>query len=615
MNLLTLLESSDVFGALDRRVLREIADRAQWMELRSGHVLFRQGEPGDAMYVVANGRLRVNQVQRDGSERMLAEVGRGQSLGELALITGEPRTSTAHAVRDTGLIGVSKELFDRLLKRHPGEMMQVARSIVSRLERAVAESYMEGRLTTRTIAVLPGHPGASIGAFAHRLATALGQESPTLKVDALRLEAALGTGYAGTAFDDAGANQYLVAWLNGLEARYHYLVYQANEQPDAWSRRCLRQADRIMVVVDADEKPGTTAQTRLLQEEGVRAPVELAVVHGDTPNPAADTQGWEKAVGAGARHHVYEHGRDMPRIARLITGRALGVVLAGGGARGFAHLGLFKALAERDIEVDLAGGASMGAFVAAMHAYGLDLDQMVETARDIFVSHNYLNDYTLPRISLISAGKFTRRLQALFGDTLIENLALPYFCVSTNLTRGASVLHEEGLLRTWVATSMAVPGFAPPIVYKGELLVDGGVSNNLPTEVMQQMGRGRVLASDVAPGEDLRMHGLGENGPEPLTSIKGGPKPPSIFKLLFRTATMPNELEQRTRASAADLYINMPVGSVGMFDWETMDRVVQVGYEHAARALDEYMSGESGEQKQAPEAAMSEVPPPAEAQG
>lgn len=607
MNLLSLLEASDVFGSLDRGVLREIADRAEWMELRSGHVLFRQGEPGDAMYVVANGRIRVNQVQADGTERMLAEIGRGQSLGELALITGESRTTTAYAVRDTGLIGVSKDLFDRLLKRHPGEMMQVARSIVSRLERAIAESHREGRLTTRTIAVMPGHAGAPVAEFAHRLVTSLGQDTPTLRVDPMRVEAALGSGYASTAFDDAGANQYLVAWLNGLEARYHHLVYQATDRTDPWSRRCLRQADRIVVVVDAGEKAVRTAQVKLLQEEGVRAPLELAVVHAGEQVGAADTLGWQSLLRAGARHQVYDKGRDIPRVARLITGRALGLVLAGGGARGFAHLGLFRAMAERNMEVDLVGGASMGAFIAAMHAFGLDVEQMTATARDIFVDHNYLNDYTLPRISLISAGKFTRRLEALFGNAQIENLALPYFCVSTNLTRGASVLHDQGLLRTWVATSMAVPGFAPPIVYKGELLVDGGVSNNLPTEVMQQMGRGRIVASDVAPGEDLRLNGLGDDGPVPLSSVKNGPKPPSIFKLLFRTATMPSELEQRTRASVADLYINMPVGGIGMFDWETMDRVVKLGYEHAARALDDYLASEDGQQQNRDEP-LPEVP-------
>ncbi len=593
MNLLSLLASSDAFGALDRRLLREIADRAAWTELRSGLVLFNQGESADAMYVVANGRLRVSQIRGDGSERLMGEIGREQSIGELALITGTPRATTAYAVRDTGLVGISKDLFDRLLKRYPGEMMQVARFIVSRMERAFAEPYREGRLSTRTIAVLPGHKGAPMAEFTRHLARSLGCGRPTLKVDGVRVDTVLGRGYAATTFDEPSANQFLTGWLNGLEARYHHLVYQASDAPDAWSRRCLRQADRIVVVVNAAEAPADNRQVAMLRAEGIRAPLELVMVHGEDNGASRDTLGWQTVFNAQARHRVHNHSRDVPRIARLITGRALGVVLSGGGARGFAHLGLFKALAERNMEVDLIGGASMGAFMAALYASGLDVGRMIATARDIFVEHNFLNDYAVPRISLIRAGKITRRIEALFGDTLIEDLPIPYYCVSTSLTRGVPVVHDQGLLRTWLLASMAVPGFVPPAVDKGELLVDGGVSNNLPTDVMQEMGRGYILASDVTPTEELRMEGLGEEEPVPLTNVKGGPKPPSIFKLLFRTATLTSELELKAHAGMADLYISMPVGDTGMFDWEAADKLVEMGYERASQALDEALGADA----------------------
>lgn len=605
MKLLSWLESCALFHGLEAAAVRELARGAEWLELPSGRLLFQSGEVGDAVYLLVNGRLRVCQPNGNGSERVLREVSRGGTVGELAVFTGEARTANVYAVRDSGVVRISKGAFDRLLDKHPAAMLRISRRVLTRVNEALADRLLEARLSTRTIAVMPANSAVAVDELARQLAQALGVAGATLKLDRSRVDAALGGGYAQTPFAFHERNQLLLAWLNGLEGRYRYIVYQAENAASAWSMRCIRQADRILVVADARSKPQESELIDLLRRSGVRAPVELVLLAGnDTLGEGPDIYGWRALCDAEAHHHLSLQDGDLHRLGRLLTGRAVGLVLAGGGARGFAHIGLLRALHERGMAIDQVGGSSMGAFIGALIAMGLPVQEVERVARETFVRHNYLNDYTIPRISLISARKFMQRLFEIFGDLRIEDLALPFFCVSTNITRACEAVHDRGPLALYVGATMAVPGVAPPMVDRGELLVDGGLVNNLPTDVMQGLGRGRIIGSDVSADEALRVDGAGEEAPIPLNAVAVEQRVPNIFKILHQTVVMTSSEVMARQQRACDLYLRMPVQSVGIFDWEDMDRIIERSYEYAAQALDEYL----GEPKAAPREARPETP-------
>jgi len=281
--------------------------------------------------------------------------------------------------------------------------------------------------------------------------------------------------------------------------------------------------------------------------------------------------------------------RDAESLARSISGRALGLVLGGGGARGFAHIGLLRALHELRLPLDVLGGTSMGAFISALTACGYDWRQVLEITRDTFVEHRLLNDYLLPRVALIRGRKFYRHLQKLFGERRIEQLRTPFYCVSTNLTRGQPVVHDRGPLALWVATSMAIPGVAPPVVWRGDLLVDGAIVNSLPTDIMQSLERGPIIASDVSTEGALAMPGV--EGPDPDAVLRWAPlrphegRRPSLISILFRTATLTSESGVAARAARADAYLRLPVSGIAMFDWDKLDDVAQRGYEFAMQEL------------------------------
>lgn len=525
---------------------------------------------------------------RDGGERLVGEVGLGQTVGEISAVTGESRSTDVVAIRDCGLLRISKDDFENLMQRHAGAMLRVARLIIDRLRQDRAHTEREALVSARTYALVPGHAGIDIRRFAVAFGRTLARHGSTLRLDPSRVDSALGEDMAQTRFDQVEHNRLISRWLNNLEDRYRYLVYQAGPEPDAWTRRCLRQADRILVVADASREVQLGSSLKWWRANDIRAPVEVVLLR-DGELPASHALAWRRECGGVFHHHVAAGlpEEDMGRLARLVAGRANCLVFGGGGARGFAHLGLIRAMLEKGVPIDMVAGTSMGALIGAMVASRLDFDRMLEVLRETFVDTNYLNDYVVPRVSLIRGQKFRKRLREIFGTVQIEDLPVPFYCVSTNITRGMPMIHDRGRLTHWVGTSMAVPGIAPPTVYRGDLLMDGGLMHSVPFDSMLAHGRGQVMVSDVSAESELRVDVWADKDEaESLVNVPEAPSHINIFKILFHTATLTSERASREIDERADFVVRMPVERIGMFDWEQLDSIVYRAYHHAHEVLD-----------------------------
>jgi len=591
MNILAVLKANPLFRDLDRRALRELQASADWIELGGGQYLFGAGDDSDALYVIASGRIRVVREPDAGGAPLTGEIGAGDTVGEMSIIRAEKHSADAFALRDTALVRVSRRFFEQLVVRHPRAMLAVTRIIVERLRTARPKPQRESVRSTRTYAVVPAHPGIDVATIARVLATELGTAAATLRLDADRVAQALGAGAADVDFGSGVRNRQLTGWLTQLEDRYRYLVYQGSTDPDAWTRRCLRQADRVLLLAHADQRPFISRNLAWLQEQNLSAPQELVLLHDGTDQHSAFD--WREIAGAGFHHRVHRElpASDVSHLARMVSGRGVCLVLGGGGARGFAHVGLIRALQEKGIPIDAVAGTSMGAMIAAMAAMGWDAQQMLASLRETFVTGRFLSDFSLSRISLISAEKFRKQLGSIFGERRIEDLAIPFYCLSTNLTRGVPVVHDQGQLATWVAASMAVPGIAPPIVHRGELLVDGGLLSAIPFDTMADMGRGQVIVSDVSRSTDLRVEMDDDAETTTLLSLGAAARHLNMFRILFHTATLTSERESLDIDSRADLVLHMPVGDTSMFDWDELDALVYRAYCHADERLDVWLAG------------------------
>ena len=262
------------------------------------------------------------------------------------------------------------------------------------------------------------------------------------------------------------------------------------------------------------------------------------------------------------------------RVARRLTGRSLGLVLSGGGARAFAHVGVCEVLAEEGIAVDRVGGTSMGAFVAAMVALGWSPERMVEVCEVEIARGAPFSDYTLPRHALIRARRGESMLRRLFGEVTLEELPLPLFTLSADLLSGQMVVHRRGSLVEAVGMSMAIPGLVPPVSHGTHLLIDGGVVNNLPIDVMAADEPGPVLAVDVM--RRIGPHDLARSARVSL---------PTILETLSRATVLGSVERAEANRALASLVITPDVQGLSLRDFRHLRSAIDGGRRAAEAAF------------------------------
>jgi NTE family protein len=300
---------------------------------------------------------------------------------------------------------------------------------------------------------------------------------------------------------------------------------------------------------------------------------------------AATTNEWRKACEASRLFHWRGlEDSDAARLARVIARRSIGLVLSGGGARAYAHIGVVRALRETGLPFDVVGGTSMGAIVAACVAMGWDDEEIEWRIRKSFVESNPLGDYMLPVVGLVRGRRVEHRLAEHFGETLIEDLEIPYFAVSTDLASGSSRIHDGGLLRKALRASISLPGILPPVIDGEGLLVDGAVLKNFPVDVLRDLHRGPIIGVDVARRDGIDLEDFRDPpGFFGWIAAHGLQSAPPIASLLMRAATL--AVDPWEGRSGADLLVAPDMPDLDMRDWKRFDEGVAAGYEATVEAL------------------------------
>jgi predicted acylesterase/phospholipase RssA/CRP-like cAMP-binding protein len=587
---------------LDPQLLIDLESELDPVSLYSGEWLLREGEPGDSIYVIISGRLRVVR-GASSSQQVLAELGPGETVGEMALVTGEPRSADVYAVRDTQLARLSKDAVERLLVRHPmATLLMVARGPVSRVRRM--SSGAPHLAPVATIAIVPAGPDAPLDAFGERLCQGLSELGSTLRVTSALIDAQLGRDGAAQAFDHHGHGARLLAWLAEQELEHRFVVYQSDARLTPWTERTVRQADHVVVVAEAkqDPRPGEIETDWLDRQSGHLVSRTLALVHRSGATPSNTAQ-WLSPRPTIARHvHVQLDDRaDFQRLARLLTGRAVGLVLGGGFARGLAHVGVLRAFHALGIPIDVIGGSSMGAMVAAQHLLGWDGDRILGELSAAFATS--FDDMTIPFLAFKRGGKYSRVVQRFCGDVRIEDLRLPYFCTSSNLNRADLKVHTTGALAGALLATTRAPGVFPPVVIDGELHVDGGLINNVPVDVMKTFSNhGLVIGVDVSPPHEIKPvvdYGDDISGWDAIwqrfnpTREKRSYRP-SILLVLMRLIEFGGISYRLRAASHADVYISPDVLRFKRNDFHAAREIAEVGYGAAYQALEAWLSRTRG---------------------
>jgi len=601
-----------LLGPLEPDALALLQQSLEWLTVPGGHTLMQQGDPGDAMYLTISGRLRAYVRGDDGQDRPVREMARGQIIGELSLYTDQPRTATVVAVRDSVLVRLGKAAFHQLLAASPRLSLLMTRQLIHRMQPQTARADLARPVV---LALLPVTAGVDLPGLAARLAAQLsaqatgadGQPARVCVVDAARLDQALQQpGLARLPADGAGeVDRRIGAQLDALEAAHDFMLLLGDDQPTAWTQRCTRHADELLLLADADAPPQLhDSESRfLMQPDGAdarrsEAAQTLVLLYPADRRSPQHTRRWLDRRPVTSHLHIRPAlDRDMARLARLQARTAVGLVLAGGGARGLAHLGILQALQAQDIEVDVVGGTSIGAVMAALTALDRPLEETLAVARTAFHG-NPTGDFNwLPLVSLI-AGRRLRRivhtaLVSLAGDAIdTEDLWKTFYCVASNYSQAREQVITRGPLERALLASIAIPGALPPVLHDGDLLCDGGTFNNFPVDVMRgQRGVGRVIGVDLSQNAPRKIDMQEVPGTWALLRdrLRGRRKRryrlPSLVAYLMNVTILYSSSRQRQARQQTDLYFNPPLHKVGMLQWHRFDSIVAQGLAHGQQVL------------------------------
>uniref|UniRef100_A0A8L8KIN4 Swiss cheese n=1 Tax=Heligmosomoides polygyrus TaxID=6339 RepID=A0A8L8KIN4_HELPZ len=531
--------------------LRGVDFALDWVLVDSGLAVYREGDVADSMFVMLSGRLR--SVEK---KTLVEEFGRGDMLGMMEVLQKKPRSTTVLAVRFSQLARIPEGLLSFIKLQFPQvgfRLVQLLGQYYSSMHRRMPylpTVSLEGPgdpmshiKNLHTIAVVPASAEVPLVAFTCELYNAL---SANLKV--LRLSSQKVASHLDSTVLEKQADFRLMHWLNVQEDTCPLVIYECDYTATNWTRRCLRQADAILVVAMGNKKPQSQTLMRELlstNQDGARTNKELILLWPENTQSPSGTHEWLKDTYYSGHHHIrapkrmfqwsvkksrkspkdvvypvrkalslkpslhheltifqyYEKNvywtvdfrSDFARIARILTGNAIGLALGGGGARGAAHVGILRALRERGIPVDIVGGTSIGALVGGVYASTPD-EQVEERTRKWFSGMTSLwrkvLDLTYAHSAMFTGAQLNKSLQDLFEDKEIENLWIPYFCISTDITTSEMRVHRSGPLWAYCRASMSLAGYLPPMCdpRDGHLLLDGGYVNNLPADVMRYEG-------------------------------------------------------------------------------------------------------------------------------
>jgi predicted acylesterase/phospholipase RssA/CRP-like cAMP-binding protein len=583
-----LAEAAARFGCVDAAAVSALERDAEWIQLRRGDVLVRQGDDGDRAFVLLAGRLQATRQRDDGSSAVIGDVAAGETVGEMALFTGERRTATVRAVRDSVLLALSRTAIERLLAADPAAVRHVMQVQIARVQRANEGKSLRAPVTN--IAVVPLDDHVDSGDFCRRLSSALAAVGTVEHLNAERIDAHLQHPGLADAPEDGADAARLAAWLNEVERRARFVVHETVARHPGWVARSASRADLVVLVGRAGGDPALSAIERLVaQQEGdCPAPRLLVLLHEGNALPSGTAAWLGRRTIARHLHVRRSQPNEIGRVARFIAGRAVGVVLGAGGARGFAHIGLLRALQEERIAIDMVGGTSMGAAIAAQHAMGWTPERIADTADEVWNRLRPHKEYTLPLLSVIRGRRSRQCGETMYGDVRIEDLWVPFFCVSSDLTNASMFVHRSGSLLDAITASSSPPVVSVPTCVDGHLLSDGSLFNTLPVDLAREDGCGVIIASRVSvpQDKDFLFDSVPTLGQVIRSKLTRRPlRYPGVMSVLLRSSMIAAVGRENLEAQHADYLLVPPVERYGLMEFTALREIVEAGYTFAARQI------------------------------
>ncbi|XP_066588208.1 neuropathy target esterase sws isoform X2 [Prorops nasuta] len=579
--------------------VRQVDFALDWLFLESGRAVYRQGDESDSTFIVLSGRLRSVITYKDGKKELVAEYGKGDLVGIVEMVTQTPRSTTVMAVRDSELAKLPEGLFNVIKLRFPIVVTRLINLLGHRILGSWQQAPMKRKLGKQqtaatvdarpyrvnfsTVAIVPVSDDVPLTAFTYELYHSLCAIGPCMRLTSDVVKKTLGS----TIMEPV--NEYrLTSWLAQQEDQHRITLYQCDSSYTLWTQRCCRQADCILIVGLGDRPPSIGRTEREIERLAMRTQKELVLLHKEQTGqrPSNTVQWLNMRTWISSHHHIQCPKRmftrksqyrinelyskvlmsepnvhsDFSRLARWLTGTSVGLVLGGGGARGAAHVGMLKAIIEAGIPIDMVGGVSIGAFMGALWCMEKNITATTQKAREwskkMTQWWRQILDLTYPMTSMFTGKDFNNTIQATFGDTYIEDLWLPYFTITTDITASCMRTHTHA-------------------------------------DEMLRQGAHHILAIDVGSQDDTDLTNYGDSLSgwwllwkrwNPFATTVKVPNLPDIQSRLAYVSCV-RQLEEVKNSDYCE-YIRPPIDRYKTLQFANFDEIKDVGYHHGKTYFD-----------------------------
>jgi NTE family protein len=631
-----LLATIPIFSFLGRSELAAVQELFVEETHQKGDIICHQGEEGNTFYVVLDGELDV--LVGETSEQLIAVLKRGDFFGEMALLQGGKRTATVAASRRARLMSLDRTAFNTLFLKNPKALEYFTRILCKRLANMNKGEVLRGSTLTITVGAEPGLKGKSLVAsyLADYLHDLTGQDVLLVNV---RMSQNAAEGIVGKLLSDdthqtqQEVNEVLPTEIGGvsvlevpartdlpvpfyaerasnlisnLSTRFPFMVFDLNTNVKGLLDSVPLFSDVFIEIVDV---PGAVSPAEQSAKDG--SPSKLRKYQfinlfnpGSRPISLNHCEPFVIPEDGGlSSGHALQYLRTNPRaqaalaiqrLARKILGASVGIALGGGAAFGIAHLGVLKVLERNHIPIDLLAGCSQGSIIGVGYAAGITVDEMIEMAYKLGRRQNALLavDLTLTKPGLLAGDRFVEIFRPLLGaKTTFEDLTLPCRTVATDVESGERVSIGNGNLCDAFRASASVPMVFSPVKIEGRVLVDGGVSDPVPAEIVNMMGADLCIAVNVVPPlkkgvENAVSHAFRMmSWFNPLTWLEESAGLPNMFDIIMNAMqTLQYELGN-FKAISADVLINPELSDFTWVEYYRSEELIQRGIAAAELAL------------------------------
>lgn len=590
IDILTLLKNCPLFSALDDESLKKLLRKFRKIQLCPDEILFRQGEPSTGIYLLVTGSINLYASKENQEESFISRLGPGQTIGELSALSGEPRAVSAKAMQRSILLLLPGLYFREFCQQYPATALSTIHLLVDRSNELI-QLFAEKKPQPKGVLIIPANPNIHLFKFYEQLMLHLQDADRVILLSDYDLE-----------FRRRYQTQSdIESLIDNLEKTHEMILYLVESPETPLAQASFERKSQIYLTAHSDSEPNIYP----LLKEKIRIniqtnPIHLILLQEDEQLPLPPTVKWLKLLPFDIHHNIKLYKKnDRQRLLRFMSGQAIGIVLGGGGLRSWAHLGALEAIVEAGIPIDMIGGTSAGAIVAAHYIlHGLNkeaqagLRELSEIARKIVSFKNL----TWPTLSLFNTNEYVAKQIELFDSILIEDMPLPCFFISCNLSKNTEVAYRKGELWQAITSSTAVPAIFPPLVVNGELQVDGGILNNLPVDTMKRFlgPHGKVIAVELTRYDQDQKH---YHFPPCLTTwdtwmsklglSRKHYQLPSMLDVFLNALLAGSAFKQEMNSQQADILIKPDLSAFGLMNVSRKqeDQLIHLGRESARKAL------------------------------